>query len=79
MYLHCRVWIRLFPYNCVPYRIIELNYLNLRNTLWICLGYQSIIDKTTEKRSKMEVQVMKKVVAYDDRTDHFSNLVQMDV
>jgi hypothetical protein len=24
------VWFRLFLYNCVPYRIIELNYLNLR-------------------------------------------------
>ncbi len=27
----------LFLYNCVPYRIIELIYPNLRNTLWIFL------------------------------------------
>jgi hypothetical protein len=41
MYLHCRVWLPLFLYNCVPRissRIIELNYLNLRNVLWIFLG-----------------------------------------
>jgi hypothetical protein len=28
----------LFLYSCVPYRIIELNHLNLRDTLWIFLG-----------------------------------------
>ncbi len=38
-YVHCQVWFPwLFLYNCVPDRIIELNYLNLRNTLWIFLG-----------------------------------------
>ena len=35
--------VSLFLYNCVPYRIIELNYLNLRNTLLIFFGMPWIL------------------------------------